>query len=367
MVKPYDPEPLPPKSLSDDLNGLTALVGRANAVLSRYDGLLESVTNPEILLSPLVTKEAELSSRIEGTVATANEVYEAQAGTDFAPEKTADIEEILNYRYTLSLAADVIKEQPITLQMIRMMHAELMKGVRGQDKNPGNFRDTQNWIGPKGCTIEEATYIPPSPLQLNNHLESFESFLKLEDPNLDPIVNTALVHAQFELIHPFDDGNGRIGRLLIPLYLAQAGSLVSPSLYISEYFEANRDAYTARLGQISERGDWKSWILLFLEAVVSQAETNLALVRQVSVLYEEMKIRIAEITHSEQSIRILDALFDRPVFRSSQLHERLGIQRQRASGYIRSLKEAEILAEVRPAAGARPAILSFDPLLDIVA
>lgn len=366
MVKPYDPEPLPPESLPDDLTGLTALVGRANAVLSRYDGLLESVTNPEILLSPLITKEAELSSRIEGTVATANEVYEALAGTDFEPGKKADIEEILNYRYTLSLAAEVIKEQPISLQLIRMMHAQLMKGVRGQDKGPGKFRDTQNWIGPKGCTIDEATYIPPSPLKLHDHLESFESFLQRRDPNLDPIVNAALLHAQFELIHPFIDGNGRIGRLLIPLYLAQIGSLIGPSFYISEYFEANRDIYTARLGHISERGDWKSWIALFLEAVVSQAEVNLSLVRHVIDLYDDMKMRIAEITRSEQSIRILDALFDRPIFRSSELQDRLGIQRQRASGYIRSLKKAEILTEIHPAAGARPALLSFDPLLEIV-
>jgi Fic family protein len=346
---------------------LTALVGRTNAILSRYDGLLESVTNPEILLSPLITKEAELSSRIEGTVATANEVYEAEAGAEFEPEKNADIEEILNYRYTLRLATDAIKDHPISLQMIRMMHEELMRGVRGQDKNPGQFRETQNWIGPKGCSIEDATYVPPSPVRLRDHLESFEKFLEYDDPNLDPIVKTALVHAQFELMHPFDDGNGRIGRLLVPLYLAQIGSLVSPSLYVSAYFEEQRDTYTARLAEITAKGDWKAWITFFLEAVVSQAGTNLTLVREVLELYEDMKTRIAEATHSEQSIRILDALFDRPVFRSSELYEALGIQRQRATGYIRALKENKILHELRPASGSAPALLSFDALLEIVA
>lgn len=365
MATPFDPEQLPPEELDDTLHGMTALIGKANAVLSRYDGLLESVPNPQILLSPLVTVEAEQSSRIEGTVATANEVYEAEAGAEFEPEKKADIEEILNYRQTLRLATNAIKDQKISLPLIRMMHAELMKGVRGQDKNPGKFRNTQNWIGGKGCSIEEATYVPPSPLRLPDHLSLFEEFLHADDPDLDPIVKTALVHAQFELIHPFDDGNGRIGRLLIPLFLASAGSLVSPSLYISAYFERNRDVYTARLAGISESGDWRSWIKFFLEAVIKQSSENLGTVRNVLALYEAMKPEIAKLTHSEQSIGILDMLFNRPVFRASEMHEVLGIQRQRAAGYIRILKERGILTELRPSAGRTAALLSFDPLLEI--
>jgi Fic family protein len=334
-------------------------------VLSRYDGLLESLINPDILLSPLVMKEAELSSRIEGTIATANEVYEQQAGADFEPQKRADIEEILNYRNTLRMATAELTTKPISLHMIRAMHATLMQGVRGQDKNPGQFRTTQNWIGPKGCPIEEATYVPPSPLQLGGHMQHFEEFLQSEHEDLDPIVKTALVHAQFELVHPFDDGNGRIGRLLIPLYLAQLGSLVKPSLYISAYLEANRDEYTHRLGAISSGHKWRDWIVFFLTAVVDQAQTNLDLVRRITALYEDMKPRVSRATRSEQAINLLDSIFDRPIFRASYLHESLGISRQRAAAYIRALKKEGILKEVRASSGRTPAILSFDPLFEI--
>lgn len=346
--------------------GLTTLVGRANAILSRYDGILEGIINPQILLSPLMMKEAEWSSRIEGTIATANEVYEKQAGADFEPEKRADIEEILNYRHTMRIAEASIKESQISLHMMRAMHSTLMTGVRGQGKNPGKFRTTQNWIGPKGCSIKEATYVPPSPLRLQDHLDQFERWIQQDDGSIDPIVKAALLHAQFEMIHPFDDGNGRIGRLLIPLYLTQIKNLVSPSLYISAYFERNREEYTHRLAQVSQKGDWRGWIVFFLEAVVHQANANLELVRRIRDLYEEMKVRVSEATHSLQAIRIIDTLFDKPIFKASALHEELNINRPLAAKYIRALKDQEILFELRPARGRRSAILCFEALQDIV-
>ena len=165
---------------------MVALVGRANAILSRYDGHLESLVNPGVMLSPLLMKEAELSSRIEGTIATANEVYQQQAGQTFEPEKEADIQEIVNYRQTLRLGGDAILEGEIGLHLIRQMHGELLKGVRGQSKNPGRFRQTQNWIGPRNRPIEEATFIPPSPLKLQDHLEAFSDFLSLRNRKSEP-------------------------------------------------------------------------------------------------------------------------------------------------------------------------------------
>ena len=347
------------------LEPLVALVGRANAYLSRYDGLLESLVNPDVLLSPLLMKEAELSSRIEGTIATANEVYQQQAGEEFEPEKAASIQEIVNYRHTLRSVGDVIKEEPISLHLIRQMHAILMKGVRGATKNPGKFRETQNWIGSKGCTIEQATYVPPPPLAVNDLLDNFTAFINVEDDDLDPIVQTALVHAQFELIHPFDDGNGRIGRLLIPLFLMKKGCLVGPSLYISSYFESHRDEYYSRLERISEKGDWLGWIRFFLIALVHQADNNLKLIRQIIDLYDRKKIEITELLHTDQGIHILDLLFDTPVFRATVLHQRLGISRQRAALYLRSLKDAGLIVELRPAQGRKPALLSFEDLWDI--
>ena len=362
-MKPHNPLPFPPSDLL--LEPVVTLVGKANATLSRYDGLLESLVNPGVLLSPLVMKEAELSSRIEGTIATANEVYQRQAGEEFDPEKTADIQEIMNYRSTLRAAEAEIKERDFSLHLIRQMHAILMEGVRGESKNPGKFRDTQNWIGFRGCEIEEATYIPPPPLTLNEMLENFIEYVNSKDEGLDPIIQVALIHAQFELIHPFDDGNGRIGRLLIPLFLMRRGSLVSPSLYMSGYLEQHRDTYYDLLGRISGDGDWLSWIKFFLSAVVEQAESNLSLVRQIRDLYEQKKHEINELLHTDQAIHILDMIFDTPVFRATDLHKRLGIQRQRAALYLRVLKEAGVIIEIRPASGRRSALLSFEDLWQI--
>lgn len=362
-MKPHNPLPFPPTNFS--LESVVALVGRANASLSRYDGLLESLVNPGVLLSPLFMKEAEFSSRIEGTVATANEVYQQEAGEEFGPDKAADIQEILNYRDTLRAAEHTLEEQPVSNHMIRAMHENLMQGVRGQNKNPGKLRDTQNWIGPRGCKIEDATYVPPPPLALNDLLENFIGFINIEDETLDPIVQTALIHAQFELIHPFDDGNGRIGRLLIPLFLMKKGCLVGPSLYISRYLQSHRIEYYKSLERISSEGDWLGWIRFFLIALAEQAENNLILIRQVIELYERKKREITELLHSDQGIYILDMLFDTPVFRATDLHQRLNIQRQRAAAYIRTLKDANIIFEVRAASGRRSAILSFRDLWNI--
>ncbi len=353
----------PPHNI--ELGTVVALIGRANASLARYDGLLESLINPDIMLSPLVMKEAELSSRIEGTIATANEVYQQQAGEKFEPRKDADIQEILNYRSTLRTAGNILGTGRLSLHLLRQMHENLMQGVRGQDKNPGQFRNTQNWIGPRGCTMEEATYTPPDPLILQELLEQFIEFANRLDDSLDPIVQAAMIHAQFELIHPFDDGNGRIGRILIPLFLVRRGSIISPSLYISGYLEAHRDEYYQCLENISRNGDWPGWIKFFLNAVVTQSESNLKLVRNILELYERKKKEVSELLHTDQAIYIVDMLFDTPVFRANELHQRLNIQRQRAAQYIRSLKDAGIVIELRPSKGRTPALLSFEELWEI--
>jgi len=362
-MDPFTPPPLPPDLLK--LKDIIALVGRANAELARYDGMLEGLVNPEVMLSPLLMRESELSSRIEGTVATANEVYQRQAGRIFEPEKEADISEILNYRQTLRLGGDTVQDTGLTLHLIRQMHETLMQGVRGENRNPGRFREDQNWIGPKDCPIEEATYVPPAPLLMRDCLESLGNFMRSDDPNLDPLVQTALIHAQFEMIHPFDGGNGRIGRLLIPLFLCQKGCLVKPSLYVSGYLETNRDEYYARLSNISSDGDWLGWITFFLDAVYDQAVKNLQLVREIANLYEGKKKQITELIRSDQAIYLLDLLFDTPTFAAAEIHQRLGIQRQRAAQYIRILKQADLLVEIRPASGRQAAILSFEPLWEI--
>jgi Fic family protein len=359
-MEPYVPQALPPPNL--DLARIIRKVGPANAALARYDGLLQSVINPSVLLSPLTNREAVLSSKIEGTQATVDEVLEYEAGINFTGEKASDIQEIVNYRKTLVLASEALAEQPLSLPLLRQMHEVLMDSVRGHDKTPGAFRIDQNWIGAPGTPIEQATFVPPSPLQLLDHLQAWEAYLSSVD--FDVLVQTAVVHAQFELIHPFKDGNGRIGRLLIPLFLFQKRALASPMFYMSEYLEAHRDAYYARLRGISQGGDWNGWIEFFLDAVVEQARDNAAKVRAMLTLYERMKRRITELTHSQHAIPVLDTLFDRPIFQASEFVERSGIPKQTAQPILRKLRDAGILHPLREHRGQQSAVLAFRDLLN---
>lgn len=361
-MEPYRPEDLPLHDL--DLQGLVGRVGRANAALARYDGLVQGLVNPEILLSPLTTQEAVLSSKIEGTQATLDEVLEHEAGQLQQGEKAQDVREIINYRTALALAREVVADQPISLWLLRQVHRVLMDSVRGQDKAPGEFRKDQNWIGRPGCPIEEATFVPPNPMVMADYLQAWEAYVQGED--VDVLIQLALVHAQFELIHPFKDGNGRIGRLLIPLFLYQKRVLSSPSFYLSQYLDAHRDAYYDRLQAISRDGDWNGWVAFFLDAVISQSGDNGDRVRKMLELYERMKLRIVELTHSQHALAALDTLFHRPIFQTSDFVERSAIPKQTAFPMLRALRGAGILIPVREASGRRAAILAFPELLNIV-
>jgi Fic family protein len=320
------------------------------------------MVNPAVMLSPLTNQEAVLSSKIEGTQATVEEVLEHEAGQEYDEEKRHDIHEILNYRKALMLGKDSLGDRPIRLSLIKQLHQILMDSVRGADKTPGEFRKDQNWIGPKGCSIEEATFVPPSPLQLLDHLQAWEKYMEQDD--IDPIVQAAIVHAQFELIHPFKDGNGRIGRLLIPLFLYSKGRLASPMFYLSAYLESRRDEYYARLRAISQQGDWTGWVAFFLRAVSAQAEQNGNTLREIMALYEITKRQIREITNSPHSAQLVDALFDRPIFTAADISKRANVPKPTVHKLINSLLNEGLLDTVRAAAGRRPAILTFAELLN---
>ncbi len=210
--------------------------------------------------------------------------------------------------------------------------------------------------------MEQAKFVPPSPLQLLDHLQAFEQYIAGDD--IDTLIQCAVVHAQFEIIHPFEDGNGRIGRLLIPLLLYQKRALASPMFYLSEYFEANRELYYLRLRAISDEGDWTGWIEFFLDAILTQALRNTKKVRAILKLYEQMKQRIDELTRSRYALKILDALFDRPVFHSGDFIERSGIPRNSALPFLRTLRDEEVLVTIRESSGPRSAILAFRDLLN---
>jgi len=364
-MNPYVPNSLP---LSDlDYRLLLPLVGQANAALARYDGLLQGIPNPSVMLSPLATQEAVLSSKIEGTQATVDEVLEQEAGLIKEGEKYEDIQEISNYRKALYSAREYLKDYPIRLGFVRELHRILMSSVRGQDKTPGEFRVDQNWIGKHGCPIEQASFVPPNPLQLADHLQAWERYLDSND--VDFLLQTAVIHAQFELLHPFKDGNGRIGRILIPLFLYQKRALSQPMFYLSEYLENHREVYYQRLKGISAEGDWNSWIAFFLQAIVTQAAQNSARVTAIQALYEEMKLAIQAATHSQYTVHVLDAIFSKPIFRSSdltaQLFQEFGIHEKTTPGLLRQMKEADILRELQPGSGRRPATLCFPRLINL--
>jgi len=359
-MAPYEPQQLPITDL--DYRKLIAQVGEANAALARYDGLLQAMVNPEILLSPLTNQEAVLSSKIEGTQATLEEVLEHEAGRQYDENKTHDIQEVLNYRTALRLAQDYLKERPLRLGLVLQLHKVLMSSVRGQNKTPGAIRQDQNWIGTPGCAIEEASFVPPNPLQLNDHLQAWESYINSHD--FDVLAQAAVMHAQFELIHPFKDGNGRIGRLLIPLFLYAKERLFSPIFYLSAYLEAHRDEYYARLQRISKEADWTGWIEFFLRAVLDQARTNTQRAKDIMQLYDEMKSRVRDATHSQHAAQLVDSLFTRPIFGTQHIAE-AAIPRPTAHLLIRQLLEAGVIITLQPGAGRRPAIYAFPQLVNL--
>lgn len=360
-MKPFVPQGLPLAGL--DYGRLITLVGQANSELAEYNGLLQAVANPAILLSPLTTQEAVLSSKIEGTQATIEEVLEHEAGEVYDERKETDIKEIQNYRHALRLAEEHTAAYGITLGLLLELHKILMDSVRGKDKAPGRFRKEQNWIGTYGCTIEQASFVPPSPLILDEHLHHWERYLKTDD--FDVLAQTAIVHAQFEILHPFKDGNGRIGRLLIPLFLYAKKRLVRPMFYLSDYLEQNRTEYYARLKAISADGDWNGWIEFFLRGVVAQARLNNQKTRLILRLYDETLQRIATGTRSAHAPQLLDAIYAQPVFRASDLFARLGIPKPTVQSLVAKLLETGVIITLRPGSGRRPAIYAFAELINV--
>jgi len=364
-MQPYIPDSLPITDL--DYRLLFSLVGSANAELARYDGLLQGIPNPVVMLSPLTTQEAVLSSRIEGTQATVDEVLEQEAGLIKEGEKYQDIQEISNYRKALFQASEHLHTYPVRLGVIREIHKILLNSVRGQDKTPGEFRKDQNWIGKPGCTIEEASFVPPDPVRMNDFMRDWESYVETDD--IDFLLQTAVIHAQFELIHPFKDGNGRIGRILIPLFLFYKKKLSQPMFYLSEYLESNRDEYYQRLRDISREQDWNGWIAFFLRAIIHQAKENSRRVKEIMDLYEEMKVMIHDVTHSQYSVYLLDAIFSKPVFKSSdlvnQFNREHGIHEKTTPGLLLQLRRADILRVLQPSSGRRSSVLCFPRLINL--
>jgi len=329
--------------------------------------MLKTLHNSEILLAPLRSREAVISSRIEGTISTLDEIlrYEAEAEAEQTPrEVRQDTIETLLYQRTLKSAQHILLEgRPLSPQLIRTMHQGLLSLGRGAEKMPGQFKTAQNYIGRRGS--RQIDFIPIAPEHLQAGLDSLFRYINDED-NHYPLIKTAIAHIEFEALHPFKDGNGRIGRMLIPLLLWQMRQIGAPHFYISHFFEEHKDEYIEQMRAVSADGDWSGWCAFFCRAIHTQAQQNMKIAEEITALYEDMKTRLTEILASRQTILILDALFAQPVFKSSRFAPASGIVKSSLQRHLKQLEQHQIIEVVEEAAGSRPALYAFEPLLRLV-
>jgi Fic family protein len=313
------PDPLPPTFQWTP--ALIRALSDADLVLGRLAGEGRQLPNPHLLMRPFIRREAVLSSRIEGTQATLGEILASEAGA-LATRSPLDLREVANYVVALEYGAKRLKSLPLSLRLVRELHAKLMNGVAPPHVTPGEFRRSQNWIGPSGCTLLNASYVPPPPDHLMECLGRWETFL--HDRRLPPLIHIALAHYQFEAIHPFLDGNGRVGRLLITLFLIERQLLPTPLLYLSAFFEATRREYYDGLSAVSGRGDWNTWLLYFLSGVARQSEDALSRAERINSLLVQWR-SVSRATSSKIPSRIVDLLAANPFITPKKAVQRLQV------------------------------------------
>ena len=373
-MQPFIPESLPIVALSRPTPEIIKASGEANRALARFDALVAHSPNPRLLLAPLTRREALLSSRIEGSQSTLNEVlqFEEDGAAAARGEKRDDLSEIRNYIAALNLGAATLAERPFSLHILKELHAKLLGAgsVRGKTKNPGNFRARQNWIGVPGMLQEQATFVPPDPLLVPELMEKWARFYHADQPDI--LVQAAVLHAQFELIHPFEDGNGRLGRLVIPLFLYEKNAVGRPNFYLSAYLERHRDAYMAALKQLNARpGEWGHWALFFLNAVAAQATEDYQKTGRMMALYDDMKSRFVDITRSRFAVPVLDAIFEKPVFSRAHIQKSLRQMERPPSAptvgdLLKKLARHDVLQVSRDGHGRRAAIYVFGALMELL-
>jgi Fic family protein len=339
----FFPNPLPPKV--EWTAPFVQALSRADRALGELSARGSALPNPYLLVRPFIRREAVLSSRIEGTRANLTDVYtyEAVQLSFFAAGQ--DVREVHNYVLALDYGIERLHELPVSLRLIRELHERLMAGVRGQEWQPGEFRRSQNWIGPPGSTLQTAVFIPPPVAEMNDALGDLEKFIH-QATDLPPLVRLGLIHYQFEAIHPFLDGNGRIGRLLLVLLLADWKLLAQPLLYLSAYFEQHRQAYYDLLLGVSQRGQWVEWLTFFLDGIHSQAVDAVTRVQRLQELRLSYRQEMARKTRSTAVLEVVDLLFARPVITVNQAVQELGLTYAAANRHIGFLVEQGLLEEI---------------------
>ena len=336
----FVPDPLPP-TLHWTAE-LTRALSDADRLIGRLAGEGGRLPNPHLLIRPFIRREAVLSSRIEGTQATLGELLAAEAGAP-VEQSPDDLREVANYVVALEYGVKRLRTLPLSLRLVRELHERLMAGARGKHATPGAFRRSQNWIGAPGCTLTNAAYVPPPPTVLMECLSAWEIFL--HDRSLPPLVQAALLHSQFEAIHPFLDGNGRVGRLLITLFLIERSVLPTPLLYLSAFFEATRRDYYERLHGVTERGAWAEWLHYFLNGVARQSEDALGRAERINRTLAHWRTDVAEVS-SKVALRVIDLLAANPYLTLKKASRQLDAAFTTVQRAVDKLEQRSIVTEV---------------------
>lgn len=340
------PAPLPPQPPVRLAGELQGLLSQADRALGRLDGSIHTLPNPDLFVFMYVRKEAVLSSQIEGTQSSLNDLLAAEASI-LSSDQPKDVAEVVNYVRAMNFGLARLPELPLSVRLIKEIHAELLRGVRGQHLAPGELRTSQNWIGPQGCTLAEATFVPPPPHEVPNALGDLERFFHAPS-ELPVLVQIGLAHAQFETIHPFLDGNGRVGRLLISFFLCERGILHKPVLYLSHYFKRHRAAYYEHLQAVRDRGDWEAWLAFFLRGIAEVSREATETSRRILALREEH--RAAVTAHFGRAAgnghRVLDHLFQKPIVSVPDVRTLTGTTFPAANNLVSRLAEHGIIQEI---------------------
>ena len=358
MYKSFRPAPLPPVLNMDD--EMVSQLTSATKALATLDTLSSYIPNMNLFVSMYVRKEALLSSQIEGTQATLEDVLDPSSGES----ANRDVSDVVNYVRATEYALARLKELPLCNRLIRETHAVLMENVRGQERTPGAFRTTQNWIGGAGSSLKNARYIPPNPADMTECMSELEKYMNEED-GLDALIRAALVHYQFETIHPFLDGNGRVGRLLITLFLMEKKRLSTPALYISYFLKSNRIEYYDRMTEVRRSGDYEQWIKFFLRAIAESAKEATEDACLLKQLHEVSASKLEKLQRSKKNAaRLFAYVEENPIIETQKTADVLGVSYNTASAAIKSLCSLGILEQ--RASGVRGKTFVYAAYLDIL-
>lgn len=335
--------PDPPMQITPELH---VLLSRADRALGRLDGSIQTLPNPDLFVFMYVRKEAVLSSQIEGTQSSLQDVLAAEAKI-LTPDRPRDVDEVVNYVRAMNHGLKRLAELPVSVRLIRELHTELLRGVRGSHLTPGDLRTSQNWIGVGGCTLNEASFVPPPPHEIAPALGALEQFLHA-DSGLPLLVKIGLAHAQFETIHPFLDGNGRIGRLLITFLLCEQQVLQKPVLYLSWYFKQRRQEYYERLQAVRDTGNWEQWVVFFLHGIIEVSAQATDTARRILLLREEHRHAITDTLGrtAGNGHRVLEYLYKNPIVSVNEVQHLIGTTYQAANNLVGRLQACGILQEI---------------------